>query len=334
VKQENLSAPLQIHAELVLNYLLSFYPLSDEFQKQFKSRLFDVKLQKGTYLINYGEICENFYFIIKGIIIGYTPRKNKIITTFICADGDSVSSISGMYGEQPSGESLYVAEDSHLIGLPAKSLLSWLETSIEMNIIIRKILEIFYKDANERSTVVRMGNAREKCDYYFATFPHHNLNRIPAKYIADFLDIKTNTLAKILKEKEGKKEEDFFFVDQLIDAYMIEKMAFKQHGLTLFQMSKDLNISLHSLSYLLNYHYEQSFNAFVNKYRIQYIKKKLQYREEWQHLKIEALGHEGGFSSRSVFFAEFKKYTGLTPAAFAEIYARPKKSEIIRCLNI
>jgi AraC-like DNA-binding protein len=316
VKQENLSAPLPMHAELVVSYLLTFHSLSDEFQEQFKSKLFDVKLKKGEYLVKYGEICEHFYFIIKGIVIGYTPRKDKILTTFICTDGDSVSSISGMYGEHPSGETLYVAEDSHLIGLPAKALIVWLEASIEMNIIIRKILEIFYKDANERSAVVRMGTAKEKCDYYFTTFPHHNLNRIPAEYIADFLEIKTNTLSKILKEKE--KKEDLFFEKQLIESYMVEKMSFKQHGLSLFQMAKDINIAMHSLSYLLNFHYKQSFNSFVNKYRIEYIKEKLQRKDEWQHLKIEALGNEGGFSSRSAFFSEFKKYTGLTPAAFAE----------------
>jgi CRP-like cAMP-binding protein len=319
-QKEEYIAPSPLHAELVLNYLLAFHPLPLEFQQEFKSRLFDFKIQKGDFLLKSGEICKNFYFIIKGIVIGYTPHNNKTLTSFICAEGDSVSSISGMYGDRPSIESLYVAEDSHLIALPAEALVKWLETSIDMNIIIRKILEIFYSDANERSTVVKIGTAREKCNYYFAHFPHH-IDRIPAKYIASFLEINIDTFNRVLKEREGKADGVNIQTTKLIAQYMTEKMAFKQHGLTLLQMSKDLNIPIHSLSYLLNFHYKQSFNAFINKFRIDFIKEKLQHKEKWAHLKIEALGNEGGFSSRSAFFAEFKKHTGFSPATYAAKFA-------------
>lgn len=303
--------------DLVLNHLSSYHPIPKPLEDEFKACVFDVKIKKDQYLLKQGEISEYLYFIVKGLVVGYTTLKEKKLTTYICLDGESVSAINGMYGEGPSGESILAIEDTHLIGLPIKNLLQWLETSFEMNIIIRKIVESFYKSAHQRSNLVRMGTAQEKYEFYLST-THHNLKRIPPQYIADVLDIKPETLNKILKKAKAPNEELINTHCDLIEDYMLNQQAFKQRGLTLSKMATDLQVPAHHLSHILNFHYKKSFSAFVNRYRVSYVRSQLQDATAWQHLTIEALGSEGGFSSRSAFFAEFKAHTGMTPSEYAK----------------
>lgn len=322
ITQHPFVAPSAQLTAVVLNHLSSFCPLSDDLRESMPKRLYDVSIKKGEYLLRQGETSGFLYLIIKGIIVGYTERKGRKLTTYICSDGDSVSSISGMYGMGPSDESMLAVEDTHLIGLPVSDLLHYLETSFEMNVIIRKILEDFYKLAHERSNLVRMGTAQEKYDYYLSTSPRY-VDRIPSAYIADFLDIKPKTLQKLLNErKEAQQFSSIQQHQQLIEDYMVKAQAFKRNGLTLSTMAADLAIPGHQLSHILNVYYKKGFNTFINGYRINYIKDKLQNNLEWQHLKIEALGLEGGFSSRSVFFSEFRNQTGVSPAEYAKSFAK------------
>jgi CRP-like cAMP-binding protein len=317
VLQHPFVAPSADLKDVILNHLSSFHPLTDALKADLGSKLCEVSAKKGTYLLRQGEKSGYLYLIIHGIIVGYTERKGRKLTTYICTDGDSVSSISGMYGLEPSDENMYVVEDSHLIGLKVDDLLQYLETSFEMNVIIRKILEDFYKLAHERSNLVRMGTAQEKYEYYLSTMPRY-VDRIPSEYIADFLDVKPRTLTKLLKER--KESAALLIKTQCgaIESYMQQKQAFKRRGLTLSTMAAELSIPSHQLSHLLNEHYKKGFSTFVNGYRIEYIKDKLKNNNGWQHLKIEALGLEGGFSSRSVFFSEFRAQVGMSPAEYAK----------------
>lgn len=318
IHQESVK-PEQKLIDLVIGHLSSFHPFPEKLKAPLADKLFFFTAKKGTYLLEQGEISKYFYFIIKGVVIGYTTRKSKKLTTYICLDGDSVSSISGMYGERPSEESMLIVEDSYLIGLPTADLLHWLDISFDMNVIIRKILESFYKSAHERSTLVRMGTAEDKYKYYLSMAPNH-VERIPLEYIADYLDIKPKTLHKILKHRvRDDNKVSIQHKCSLIDKYMLDHQAFKQQGLTLSAYAEAISIPAHELSHILNVHYKKGFNAFVNEYRIKYIKEKLTRQSDWKHLKIDALGIEGGFSSRSSFFSEFKIHVGMSPAEYAKV---------------
>ncbi len=317
-KPQNSVKPDPKLLESLFHHLNSFHHFSDEIITSFSRNLFEIKVKKGEYLLQQGEQSKFFYFIVKGVIIGYTTRKEKKLTTYICLDGDFVSSISGMYGQGLSEESIYAVEDSHLIGLPTEDLVHLLETSFAMNVIIRKILESFYKTAHERSTLVRMGTPEDKYRYYLTMAPNH-VKRIPLEYIADYLDIKPKTLQKILKDADKENEVTIQQKSSLIDNYMRAQKAFRQPGLTLSMVADAISIPAHELSHILNVYYKKGFNAFVNEYRINYIKDLLLHESDWQHLKIEALGIDGGFSSRSSFFSEFKSQVGMSPKEYLKI---------------
>lgn len=322
MKSLHMVKPEPQYIELAINFLCQYHPLPPELKFEIEEGLFQTSYKKGEHIFGQGETCTALYFILRGVVVGYTLLHNKRLTTFICAEGDSVSSISGMYGKKPSGESILVLEDTRLLGLRVEKLVELLETSIEMNIIIRKILEEFYKSAHDRSNIVRLGTAQEKYNYYASLAPNI-INRIPTEYIADYLDINCNTLERLLKKHVEKGYSQLTRERcKLIEDYIMKNEGFRQKGLTITQLSEALAIPVHQLSNLINTTYKKSFNAFVNSYRVIHVRNQLQNYERWQHLKIEALGTQSGFSSRSVFFAKFKEHTGSSPAEYVKSLQR------------
>ncbi|MFT3827619.1 MAG: helix-turn-helix domain-containing protein [Chitinophagaceae bacterium] len=116
------------------------------------------------------------------------------------------------------------------------------------------------------------------------------------------------------KELQLQEEQVKIYCAKL-EEYISGQQAFRQQGLTLNSLSETLDIPRHHLSYLLNRHYEQRFTDFINTYRVEYIRLRMT-GEDWKELTLEALAEEAGFSSRSTFFAAFKKNTGLSPSEY------------------
>ena len=122
--------------------------------------------------------------------------------------------------------------------------------------------------------------------------------------------------------KNARKEETLKLRPEQIADYiprLEKKLAnreyFKEKGVTVPLLAAKLNIPQSHLSALLKQHYNLKFNDFVNNYRVGFVKDKIE-KGEWRNLTIEALAEEAGFSSRSTFYAAFKKSTGLTPVEY------------------
>ncbi|MET0395017.1 MAG: helix-turn-helix domain-containing protein [Chitinophagaceae bacterium] len=125
-------------------------------------------------------------------------------------------------------------------------------------------------------------------------------------------------------EDEDQPRKDTLFNAELVAQYAsrIEQhlethQSFRRKGLNITQLAGDLEMPVHHLSYVLNSYYKQRVNDFINQYRVNYVLRRLK-EGDWQNMKLEALGAEAGFSSRTTFFVTFKKMTGLTPAEYAK----------------
>ncbi len=81
------------------------------------------------------------------------------------------------------------------------------------------------------------------------------------------------------------------------------------------KLADALGIHSYILSRLLNDHLGKSFSEFINEKRIKEAKRILEDKEN-QDLTIFAVAVDSGFRSESVFYVNFKKITGYTPAQF------------------
>ncbi|KQC00451.1 helix-turn-helix domain-containing protein [Pedobacter sp. Hv1] len=309
----------------VLAALSHYHPLSTPLKEAFTQSAFNLVLKQGEYLMRQEEACHQIYFLVQGIVSGYRRKGLKKLITFITVSGELISPISGMYGLGPAGENMVAEEDCLLIGISVVDILRFFELFPEMNIVVRKILENHYKNAHERAVINKMGTAKEKYAYYLKILPNHH-NRVPIQLAANFLDIKLQTLLNTKKTHQLQEEFSAATKHQLhvLTKAMKEDKIFQQKKISLNAIAAQLNLSTHQLSSLINEHYQQNFTDFINTYRINFIKDQLRSKANFQQTTIEALGYEAGFSSKSSFFAVFKKQTGLSPLSFANTLNRKK----------
>ena len=111
-------------------------------------------------------------------------------------------------------------------------------------------------------------------------------------------------------QKKIQIQEATILLDKL-EELMHQKSLFKNPDLKLKDLAKELSISGHYLSQLLNDNLGKSFSLYVNEYRIQAAEKLL---IEHPNYVIEVIAEEVGFNSKSAFYSTFKKIKGTTPA--------------------
>lgn len=102
---------------------------------------------------------------------------------------------------------------------------------------------------------------------------------------------------------------------QQLDELMTEKKVYTIADLKLNDLAALIQVSGHQLSQILNDNIGKNFTTYINEFRI---RKACEIIVADSNLKLEAVGYEVGFNSKSAFFAAFKKHTGTTPKLFKE----------------
>lgn len=95
----------------------------------------------------------------------------------------------------------------------------------------------------------------------------------------------------------------------------IEKIYYDDE-FSLTDLAKKLELSTHQISEFLNQEMKISFFQFVNKYRVNEVKKLIL---EKKHNTVLSIAFEVGFNSKSSFNETFKKETGLTPTEYKKL---------------
>ena len=111
--------------------------------------------------------------------------------------------------------------------------------------------------------------------------------------------------------KKGASEK---YLRQLLQ-YMDEETPYLNGKLTLKEVALELEISSNHLSQVINENLDKNFFDFVNEYRIDFVKQKMEDPANNKYT-ILSLAYESGFNSKSGFNAIFKKYTRQTPSQY------------------
>ena len=109
--------------------------------------------------------------------------------------------------------------------------------------------------------------------------------------------------------------EDYKLEMERIVRFFESEKPFLNKDLNINQVSVALAIPSRELSFIINNHFGQRFNDFLNKYRIEYITKKIN-KEYLSNYTIEGIASEAGFASKSTFNLAFKKYHQCTPTEY------------------
>ncbi|MGU3374063.1 helix-turn-helix domain-containing protein [Chryseobacterium sp. M5A1_1a] len=136
----------------------------------------------------------------------------------------------------------------------------------------------------------------------FLIFFNKKYHQVPVKEAARY------------SNKKISDEQADNFVSRL-DRLMNTEELYKNPDLKLNNLAVRMNISTHQLSQLLNDNLGKSFSTYINEYRINEACEKI---ENGSYLKIEEIGYEVGFNSKSTFFSTFKKLKNTTPFLYKQ----------------
>ncbi|MCU0394987.1 MAG: Crp/Fnr family transcriptional regulator [Chitinophagaceae bacterium] len=177
-------------------FLNAIHPISAKAARFVDSRAFFCTVPKGKHLLRQGVVCPYMFLLVKGVMRSYIMEGKNEITTWITSENELISSISSVFDQRPSQENIQALEDCAMIGLPYDDLETAYQKFIEVNIPARKILQILYRQAEERAYITRLTKASSRYAYYAERNPEI-LSRVPLKHIASFLGMKMETLSRL-----------------------------------------------------------------------------------------------------------------------------------------
>jgi CRP-like cAMP-binding protein len=187
----------------LLTVLGLLHPVSPGIALYLRDHITTLSVRKRKLLLREEGICQHVYFIRKGAIRGFTREGHKEITTWINVENQLVSSIFGLNNKAPSTENIQALENCELLIMTYDDLEKLYEQIPESNVLARKLLQVYYQDAERRAFIARLTKAENKYRHYLVHH-QHLANRIPLKYIASYLGMTLETLSRVRKKFSSK----------------------------------------------------------------------------------------------------------------------------------
>ena len=118
-------------------------------------------------------------------------------------------------------------------------------------------------------------------------------------------------------ERSGLKDNDAEAYLETILEYMTDEKPYLQNDLSLFDLSKKINIPRHYITQILSEKLNKNFFTFINEYRLDEFKRKINDPSN-SHFTILSLAFESGFNSKACFYSAFKKVEKITPTKYRD----------------
>ena len=170
------------------------------FVKELQSCTRVVTVRKGDYLLRTGEVCQDAYFINKGLFINqYISEKgNETVTGFSSDTVYPFLSAIGYFTKAPSDFEIRAIEDGELLcfsrhHIEALSLRYPLFASYYQNVMLTIISKLYTMFAVRQSLT-----AEEFLAYLYKEYKWI-INRVPDKYIAQYMGISNSWYCKLKK---------------------------------------------------------------------------------------------------------------------------------------
>ena len=125
------------------------------------------------------------------------------------------------------------------------------------------------------------------------------------------------SIPQVKKEEQNVSSEE---IEKLKNYMKLEK-PYLNPDLNLSDLADELQMSRAELSKIINSGFNKNFNDFINEYRVNTFKEKLNLCEHKQ-LSLLGIAYDCGFNSKATFNRVFKKITQISPTEFLNSIAK------------
>jgi AraC-like DNA-binding protein len=117
------------------------------------------------------------------------------------------------------------------------------------------------------------------------------------------------------KKNEDLSDENLNRLRHQVEVYMTQHKPYVNPKLTLNELAGMLKLPPYLLSKVINEGYDKNFFDFINTYRIEEFKHRME-DPHFQHYTLLSIAFEVGFNSKTAFNRSFKKITNQSPSEF------------------
>ncbi len=146
----------------------------------------------------------------------------------------------------------------------------------------------------------------------------HLLNSIIVLALSVIASNHTELLTFNLPEDAGKQSGSQYRDQEILSSLkelMETRKPFLNPELKLHDLAQMSDFSAKAISNAINKHLNINFFEYINQYRVEEFKKRLE-SKQFEHYTLLAIGFEVGFNSKASMNRIFKNQTGLTPTQF------------------
>ncbi len=175
----------------------SRYPeMPREGRKQLEELLIRKKVEKGELLLREGEISHNLILVGKGMLRQFYYKNGKDVTEHFTYEGGVVICIESTLKKEPTHLMIEALEACIVYLLPYDKLIQSAESSWEINIFYRKVLEFSLIVSQIKADSWRFETARERYNHLIESYPEV-IKRAPLSHIASYLLMTPETLSRV-----------------------------------------------------------------------------------------------------------------------------------------
>ncbi len=181
-------------------FLNSLHPIDDSTFTEYISHCEEVTFKKGDKLIAQGQYTDRVFFIVSGLVRFYyiTNTGQEVIKSFY-SDNSVVTSYSALLMNQVSNLNIECIEDTTVLSAPYLTIRALNDCSLALQICARKIAEKEFISKDLREYEFLTMDSKERYLSFQQRCPEM-AERIPLKYIASYLGIRSETLSRIKSE--------------------------------------------------------------------------------------------------------------------------------------
>jgi CRP-like cAMP-binding protein len=154
------------------------------------------KYAKNEIILSEGEVCENIYWIVKGLLRQFYFKNGKELTEYMATENSIVMCIESLFKEQPTKLQIMALEPTYVYCLPKAKLEAVAMKSVNIQILYRKILEESLILSQVRADMLRFESAIDRYQKLVKRAPQLVL-RVPLVYIASYLQMTPETLSRV-----------------------------------------------------------------------------------------------------------------------------------------
>lgn len=161
-----------------------------------ESILVPMKFAKGEMILSEGEVCENIYYIERGLIRQFYFKNGKQITEHLGEDRTIFMCIESLFREEATKLQVEAIEPTTVYALPKLRLEQVALHNVNIQILYRKILEESLIISQVHADLVRFETAQDRYKKMCKLSPQVIL-RAPLVYIASYLQMTPETLSRV-----------------------------------------------------------------------------------------------------------------------------------------